>query len=95
MHGETFATLLSVLQNDLGYETRTMVLNAKYFGVPQNRERLFFVCWDKEQIPVDDFRFPFGLDSKLSPIFSKDELDKCIATRVGDIFEPKSSIPEK
>ncbi len=95
MHGETFATLLSVLQNDLGYETRTMVLNAKYFGVPQNRERLFFVCWDKEQIPVDDFRFPFGLDSKLSPIFSKNELDKCIATRVGDIFEPKSSIPEK
>ncbi len=95
MHGETFATLLSVLQNDLCYETRTMVLNAKYFGVPQNRERLFFVCWDKEQIPVDDFRFPFGLDSKLSPIFSKDELDKCIATRVGDIFEPKSSIPEK
>ena len=95
MHGETFATLLSVLKNDLGYETRTMVLNAKYFGVPQNRERLFFVCWDKEQIPVDDFRFPFGLDSKLSPIFSKDELDKCIATRVGDIFEPKSSIPEK
>ena len=95
MHGETFATLLSVLQNDLGYETRTMVLNAKYFGVPQNRERLFFVCWDKEQIPVDDFRFPFGLDRKLSPIFSKDELDKCITTKVGDIFEPKRSIPEK
>ena len=95
MHGETFATLLSVLQNDLGYETRTMVLNSKYFGVPQNRERLFFVCWDKEQIPVDDFRFPFGLDRKLSPIFSKDELDKCITTKVGDIFEPKRSIPEK
>ena len=95
MHGETFSILLDVLQNDLGYETRTMVLNAKYFGVPQNRERLFFVCWDKEQIPVEDFRFPFGLDSNLNPIYNKEDLDKCIATKVGDIFEPKASIPEK
>lgn len=62
MHGETFETLLNVLQKDLGYETRTLVLNAKYFGVPQNRERLFFVCWDKSQINVEDFKFPLGLN---------------------------------
>lgn len=95
MKGETLKTLLSVLQNDLKYEVRIAVLNAKYFGVPQNRERLFFVCWDKEQIPVDEFKFPLGLDSNLNSIFDKDMLNKCIPTKVSDIFEPKDCIPDK
>ncbi len=95
MKGETLKTLLHVLQADLQYEVRTEVLNAKYFGVPQNRERLFFVCWDKNQIPVDEFKFPLGLDSKLNVIFDKKDLDKCIATKVSDIFEPTEMLPEK
>ena len=95
MHGETLATLMRVLKEDLKYEVKIEVLNAKYFGVPQNRERLIFVCWDKEQIPVDDFKFPLGLDSSLNPIFDKGKLDECIPTKVGDIFEPDSAIPDK
>lgn len=95
MHGETLATLMRVLKEDLKYEVRIEVLNAKYFGVPQNRERLIFVCWDKEQIPVDDFKFPLGLDSSLKPIFDKDKLDNCLPTKVSDIFEPDSAIPDK
>lgn len=95
MKGETLKILLSVLENDLKYEVRTAVLNAKYFGVPQNRERLFFVCWDKAQIPVNDFKFPVGIDSDLKPIFNKQDLEKCIRTKVSDIFEPKESLPEK
>lgn len=95
MHGETLATLLRVLKEDLKYEVKIEVLNAKYFGVPQNRERLIFVCWDKEQIPVDDFNFPLGLDSSLKPIFDKEKLSDCIPTKVSDIFEPDNAIPEK
>lgn len=94
-HGKTLETLLRVLKEDLKYEVRTAVLNAKYFGVPQNRERLFFVCWDKEQCHAEDFSFPLGLDAKLKPLFKKEELNKCIATKVSDIFEPASKIPEK
>ena len=94
-HGKTLETLLRVLKEDLEYEVRTMVLNAKYFGVPQNRERLFFVCWDKKQCPVDDFKFPIGLDSNLKSIFEKEDLDKVIPTKVGDILEPDASLPEK
>lgn len=94
-HGKTLETLLRVLQEDLKYEVRTNVLNAKYFGVPQNRERLFFICWDKEQCKAEDFIFPLGLDSDLNPIFKKENLGKCIVTKVSDIFEPASSIPEK
>lgn len=94
MKGETLKTLLSVLQEDLKYEVRTAVLNAKYFGVPQNRERLFFVCWDREQIPVQDFKFPLGLNQELQPIYDKNDLGQCLVTKVSDIFEPKVSLPE-
>ena len=95
MHGETLKILLRVLREDLHYQVQTEVLNAKNFGVPQNRERLFFVCWDKEQIPLSegDFRFPYGLDAELKPIFDKDKLDNAVKTAVGDIFEPEATLP--
>lgn len=94
MKGETMKTLLRILKEDLHYEVRTEVLNAKYFGVPQNRERLFFVCWDPEQIKASDFIFPLGLDSNNKPIFTKENLGDCIVTRVKDILEPNDSIEE-
>lgn len=38
--------------NNLGYITQHKVLNAKDFGIPQNRERVFFVSY-KKYIPLD------------------------------------------
>ncbi|KKK90152.1 hypothetical protein LCGC14_2725960, partial [marine sediment metagenome] len=40
--GETFRVILQTL-DELGYEVQWMVLNSKFFGVPQNRERIFIV----------------------------------------------------
>jgi len=40
--GKTFRTILGVLA-DLGYRVEWQVLNAKYHGVPQNRERVFII----------------------------------------------------
>jgi len=40
--GRTFATILASLSK-LGYVIQWMVLNSKFFGVPQNRERVFIV----------------------------------------------------
>ena len=40
--GRTFQTILKVLSN-LGYIIEWQVLNSKNFGVPQNRERVYFV----------------------------------------------------
>lgn len=94
-HGNTLTTLLRVLREDLNYEVKIMVLNAKYFGVPQNRERLFFVCWDRDQIDASDFNFPLGLYPNQKSIFAKEDLDKCIPTKVSDIFEPKKTLSEK
>ena len=46
--GRTFATIIEVL-TDLGYQVQWQVLNSKFFGVPQNRERVYIVgCYGTE-----------------------------------------------
>ena len=40
--GRCFATIISSL-DELGYDVEWQVLNSKYFGVPQNRERVFII----------------------------------------------------
>jgi len=40
--GETFGTVLQTL-DELGYDLQWQVLNSKYHGVPQNRERVFII----------------------------------------------------
>jgi len=40
--GKTFSVILQTLE-ELGYRTQWMVLNSKFFGVPQNRERVFII----------------------------------------------------
>lgn len=46
--GKTFQTILKIL-SDLGYQTQWQLLNSKFFGVPQNRERVYIVgCYGTE-----------------------------------------------
>lgn len=40
--GGTFETIIRTL-DELGYDVEWQVLNSKYFGVPQNRERVFII----------------------------------------------------
>ena len=52
--GKTFTTIISTL-NDLGYQTlESTVLNARDFGLPQNRERIFIVGFLRHV----NFQFP-------------------------------------
>ena len=55
-NGRTFKTILKVLREDLGYDVHYQVLNSINFGVPQNRERVFIVGFDRKT----DFKFPEG-----------------------------------
>ena len=88
--GQTLKVILATL-DELGYRFSCEVLNAKYFGVPQNRERLFIIAWYKDLVNVDTFKFPYGIASDGSTIYSKDELKKgTFPTKVSDIFEPKN-----
>ena len=41
-NGRTFLTIIATL-DELGYNAEWEVLNSKYFGVPQNRERVFII----------------------------------------------------
>ncbi|MCF8464826.1 MAG: DNA cytosine methyltransferase [Flavobacteriales bacterium] len=60
--GKTLATILHTLREDLGYHVpEPRVLNAKDFGVPQNRERIFIVGFlDKKA--AETFEYPAPLD---------------------------------
>ena len=60
--GNTLKVILATLE-ELGYGVSYTVLNAKYFGVPQNRERLFIIAWYKKAINVETFKFPYGIDA--------------------------------
>lgn len=40
--GQTFAVILQTLE-ELGYDIQWMVLNSRFFGVAQNRERVFII----------------------------------------------------
>ncbi|MBY0477971.1 MAG: DNA cytosine methyltransferase [Chitinophagaceae bacterium] len=56
--GRTLATILNVLREDLKYYVpEPEIVNAKYFGVPQNRERIFIVAFRKD-MGVDKFKYP-------------------------------------
>ena len=58
--GNTFKTIMSIL-NELGYKTLAhKVLNAKEFGLPQNRERIFVVGFRKKT----SFIFPEPIELK-------------------------------
>jgi DNA (cytosine-5)-methyltransferase 1 len=56
--GKTLSTILDVLRNDLGYYVpEPMIINAKDFGVPQNRERIYIVGFHPST-KVNEFRYP-------------------------------------
>ena len=56
--GKTLNTILNILRNDLNYYVpEPEVVNAKDFGVPQNRERIYIVGFRKD-LGVGDFKYP-------------------------------------
>jgi len=74
--GKTLATILNVLREDLGYFIpEPQIMNAKKFGVPQNRERIFIVGFRKD-LGVTNFTYPKPVKENptLSDILEKDEV---------------------
>lgn len=56
--GKTLATILNVLRNDLGYFVpEPQIINAKDFGVPQNRERIYIVGF-RNDLGIENFEYP-------------------------------------
>lgn len=64
--GKTLTTILNVLRNELGYFVpEPEVVNAKDFGVPQNRERLYIVGFHPD-LGVNSFNYPKPTNSNIS-----------------------------
>lgn len=59
--GRTFKVITETFES-LGYKVFSKVLNSKNFGVPQNRERIYIVCF-RNDIAPETFEFPEGTDS--------------------------------
>lgn len=70
----TFDKVLSEL-NRIGYDVHHKVTNAKDFGVPQNRERIWFVCIRKDLNQGFEFPQEQELDIYLKDIL-EDEVDE-------------------
>ena len=63
--GKTLETILNVLRNDLGYFVpEPKIINAKDYGVPQNRERIFIVGFRKD-LGISEFEYPQPSKKKL------------------------------
>lgn len=64
--GKTLETILNVLRNDLGYFVpEPEIVNAKDFGVPQNRERIYIVAFRKD-LGITAFSYPKASGKKVS-----------------------------
>lgn len=72
--GKTISIIMRKL-NQLNYHTEAKILRAADYGVPQIRERIYIVGFDRDYYQIEDnYRFPFP--EALS-----------IPTRLGDILE--------
>lgn len=58
--GNTLSTILNVLRENY-YVPDPKILNAKYFGLPQNRERIYIIGFDKN---LGEFEYPQPINSK-------------------------------
>lgn len=78
--GKTWRTIKETFEKDCGYDVYFQVLNAKDYGVPQSRERIFCIGFKKET----DFKYP-------API----PLEKSVYDFLQDKFDKKYLLKEK
>ena len=78
--GNTFKVIQNILENKLGYRVYTKVLNSMtYANIPQNRERIFIVAFDPNQVPNhNQFVFPseIPLTKSIHDILEKGKQDE-------------------
>ena len=71
---EEFKTVLETLE-ELGYNNYYQVLNAKDYGIPQNRERVFIISIRKDIDKGFKFPMPFPLELRLKDLL-EDEVEE-------------------
>ena len=92
--GKTLKVVLDTLDK-LNYNVYYKVLNASNFGLPQNRERIFIVCFRKD-LNIENFEFPKPYNKKTSllDILEDNPKDAKVVKR-DDVFFTKEYEPQK
>ncbi len=62
--GKTLKIVVKTLE-ELNYNVHYKVLNASHYGLPQNRERIFIVCFRKDLL-ISNYEFPKQTNEKIS-----------------------------
>jgi DNA (cytosine-5)-methyltransferase 1 len=93
-NGRTLKKVVQTLE-ELNYYVKYKVLNASHYGLPQNRERIFIVCFRKD-LNIDNFEFPKSknITTSLLDILEKEPKDAKIINRPDTIFT-KTFKPQK
>ena len=76
------------LTTPLNYEVGFSVLRATNFGVPQNRERIYIVGFDRDEFPE------LNLKNQISEMF-KNLVSRRAETKLGDVLEDSKSTDPK
>lgn len=84
-NGKTWEKMQEVFA-ELGYNFSWSVLNAKHYGIPQNRERLFVVGFRKDLVLSKEFTFPQPIE------LEKKMKDFLIDNAPGGYFLPKKGV---
>lgn len=66
--------VVKLIMEGLGYQFNQKVLNAVDFGIPQNRERIYMVCF-RDDLNIEGFSFPkpFPLKKHVEDFLLEDE----------------------
>ena len=75
--GETFKRIKQEL-TDAGYYVNAHILNSQDFGVPQRRNRVFIVAFNKNYFKNEKFEYPIPTDLKIT---TQDLLDENVGEK--------------
>lgn len=106
--GETFKVIIQTL-SELGYNIQWMVLNSKFFGVPQNRERVFIIGSLRTESRPEILPFRTSQtntikdegeiimvnksSNEIKRIYSQEGISPTLHLKTGGWQEPKIAIP--
>ena len=72
--GRTFSRIRQEL-NDAGYDVNAQILNSQDYGIPQRRNRIFIVAFNRKYFKSSDFAYPNKEELKIT---TQDLLDKTV-----------------
>ena len=85
--GRTLKTILKTLREDLDYFVpEPEIMNAKDFGVPQNRERIFIIGFRKDQ-NVTEFEYPKPTNKKKTFADIREETKVSVKYYLSDTYQ--------